>query len=133
MNNPGVAVVVEDDSDLRNLVEAVLLQSGFTVYKAANGRAGVDLVRRVVPDLVTLDIGLPDLDGLEVLRRIREYSNAYVLMLTGRTGAADQSTAFHSGADAYITKPFRPNELRASIATMMRVPRHQTADSYPPG
>lgn len=132
MGDPGVAVVIEDDADMRNLLEAVLLQSGFSVHTAGGGCEGVEVVRLHLPDVVTVDVGLPDIDGFEVLRRIREISDAYVVMLTGRTEELDVLTAFHSGADDYIIKPFRPRELRAPIATMMRRPRQEVAGVTPP-
>ncbi|MCY1236238.1 Transcriptional regulatory protein WalR [compost metagenome] len=75
--------------------------------------------------MVTLDVGLPDIDGFEVLRRIRQFSTAYVVMLTGRTEEPDLLTALHGGADDYITKPFRPLELRARISALMRRPRQE--------
>lgn len=132
MSDLGVAVVIEDDADMRNLLEAVLLQAGFDVHTAATGREGVEVVRDTQAGIVTLDVGLPDIDGFEVLRRIREFSNAYVVMLTGRTLEPDLLTALHLGADDYITKPFRPLELRARISAMMRRPRHQAPGGQPP-
>lgn len=132
MSDPGVAVVIEDDADMRNLLEAVLLQSGFSVHTAGGGREGVEVVRHHLPNVITVDVGLPDIDGFEVLRRIREITDAYVVMLTGRTEELDVLTAFNSGADDYITKPFRPRELRARIATMMRRPRQEARGVTPP-
>lgn len=123
MTDLGVAVVVEDDEDVRNLVGAVLSQAGFEVHSAARGREGVDVVRRLDADVVTLDVGLPDIDGFEVLRRIRQFSDAYVVMLTARTDELDTLTALHTGADDFVTKPFRPRELRARVSAMMRRPR----------
>ena len=73
--------------------------------------------------MVTLDVGLTDIDGFEVLRRIRQFSDAYVVMLTARTDELDTLTALHTGADDFMTKPFRPRELRARVAAMMRRPR----------
>lgn len=133
MSDLGVAVVIEDDLDVRNLLEAVLLQSGFEVHTAADGRAGVGVVRDIGPDVVTVDIGLPDIDGFEVLRRIRQFSTAYVVMLTGREDEADVLAALQGGADDYITKPFRPREVRARITAMMRRPRPQLPDDGRPG
>lgn len=129
MTDLGVAVVVEDDEDVRNLVEAVLSQAGFEVHSAAGGREGVDVVRAREASVVTLDVGLPDIDGFEVLRRIRQFSDAYVVMLTARTDELDTLTAFHTGADDFLAKPFRPRELRARVGAMMRRPRQdiQTA------
>lgn len=118
---------------MRNLLEGVLRQSGFEVHTASDGREGVTVVRDTSPDVVTLDVGLPDIDGFEVLRRIRQFSNAYVVMLTGRADEPDLLTALQAGADDYITKPFRPRELRARIAAMLRRPRPQTPDATPSG
>ena len=132
MTDLGVAVVVEDDEDVRNLVEAVLSQAGFDVHGAASGREGVEVVRSQKASVVTLDIGLNDIDGFEVLRRIRQFSDAYVVMLTARTDELDTLTALHTGADDFMTKPFRPRELRARVAAMMRRPRHAMAGVTPP-
>ncbi len=123
MRDPGVAVVVEDDLDVRNLVSTVLTQSGFEVHVAAEGRSGVDAVTEHNPTLVTLDVGLPDIDGYEVLRRIRGVSDCYVIMLTAHNEELDTLTALQSGADDFVTKPFRPRELRARVAAMLRRPR----------
>jgi DNA-binding response OmpR family regulator len=127
----GVAVVIEDDADVRNLLEGVLSQAGFEVHTAVDGRAGVEVVRSKQANVVTLDIGLPDIDGFEVLRRIRHFSNAYVVMLTGRTEEPDLLSALNAGADDYIAKPFRPRELRARVAAMMRRPRHEVIGQKP--
>ncbi|MFT4471281.1 response regulator transcription factor [Arthrobacter sulfonylureivorans] len=123
MSDPGAAVVIEDDVDTRNLVCAVLLQSGFDVHAATGGREGIEAVRRRITSVVTLDIGLPDIDGFEVLRRIRQFSNCYVVMVTSRNDELDTLTALQLGADDYVTKPFRPRELRARIHAMLRRPR----------
>ncbi|MDR6505351.1 response regulator transcription factor [Arthrobacter oryzae] len=131
MSDLGVAVVIEDDKDVRNLLESVFLHAGFEVHTASDGREGVEVVRHQHANVVTLDVGLPDIDGYEVLRRIRQFSDAYVVMLTGRTEEPDMLTALHSGADDYITKPFRPLELRARVAAMMRRPRNSGADRQP--
>lgn len=128
MGDLGVAVVIEDDEDVRNLLDAVLQQAGFEVRSAATGRDGVDVARQQRVDVITLDVGLPDIDGFEVLRRIRQFSDAYVVMLTGRDEELDTITALQGGADDYITKPFRPRELRARITAMMRRPRQGPAD-----
>jgi DNA-binding response OmpR family regulator len=134
MSDLGWAVVIEDDADTRKLLEGILLQAGFEVHTASSGREGVELVRDVTPNVVTLDVGLPDIDGFEVLRRIRSFSNASVVMLTGRTEEADLLTALNAGADDYITKPFRPREMRARVAAILRRQRPQGpgGDQPPP-
>jgi two-component system OmpR family response regulator len=131
MDDLGVAVVIEDDADIRNLLEGVLTQAGFEVHTAVDGRDGVEVVRHKQASVVTLDIGLPDIDGFEVLRRIRHFSDAYVVMLTGRTEEPDLLSALNAGADDYIAKPFRPRELRARLAAMMRRPRHEINGENP--
>lgn len=127
MDDLGIAVVIEDDADVRNLLEGVLSQAGFEVHTASDGKAGVEVVRAKDAHVVTLDVGLPDIDGFEVLRRIRHFSDAYVVMLTGRTEEPDLLSALNAGADDYIAKPFRPRELRARVAAMLRRPRHDTS------
>lgn len=123
MSDVGVAVVVEDDTDMRHLLAGVLGQAGFEVHTAHDGRTGVEMVRDRQPSVVTLDVGMPDIDGFEALRRIRQFSDAYVLMLTGRTAESDILTALQAGADDYIAKPIRPREVRARIAALLRRPR----------
>lgn len=118
-----VAVVVEDDEDIRGLMVALLGQSGFTVFEAGTGTAGVAAVRENDPVVVTVDLGLPDIDGYEVTRQVRQFSDAYVVMLTARTDEIDTLLGLDAGADDYVTKPFRPRELRARIEAMMRRPR----------
>lgn len=118
-----IAVVIEDDQDIRELIGVILQQSGFEVHVASSGADGVEAVRTFNPAVVTLDLGLPDIDGFEVAQQIRRFSDAYIIMLTGRAGEADTLQALETGADDYLTKPFRPRELRARISAMMRRPR----------
>src|SRR5207302_6000245 len=113
----------EDDQDIRALPVTLLQQSGFAVTEARDGAAGLAAVKAEDPDLVTLDLNLPDLDGIEVCRRIREMSEAYVMMLTGRPDEIDRLVGLETGADDYLTKPFSPRELRARVAALMRRPR----------
>jgi two-component system, OmpR family, response regulator len=127
MSENGVAVVIEDDDDVRNLIDAVLKEAGFEVHSVSTGREGVEEVRLRQATVVTLDVGLPDIDGYEVLRRIRQFSDAYVVMLTARNEEPETLTAFHTGADDFVTKPFLPRELRARVTAMMRRPRSGVA------
>ena len=117
------AVVVEDDDDIRELITHSLTMQGFEVSAAASGQAGVDLVVATDPDLVTLDLGLPDLDGIEVCRRVRDVSSAYVVMISARTDEIDRLMGLEIGADDYLTKPFSPRELQARVNAMFRRPR----------
>ena len=118
-----VAVVIEDDADIRNLLGTVLTQAGFEVTLCANGYEGVDAVRAVEPIVVTLDVNMPGIDGFETAKRIRTFSDAYIVMLTALGEEIDTLQGLESGADDYVTKPFRPRELRARIEAMLRRPR----------
>lgn len=120
MSDKRMAVIVEDDEDIRGLLEVVLQQSGFEVFSTDSGVNGVELVARHKPDLVTLDLGLPDIDGFETARRIRTVSDAHIVMLTARTDEIDTILGLEAGADEYVTKPFRPRELRARVDAIMR-------------
>jgi DNA-binding response OmpR family regulator len=123
MSEARVGLVIEDDHDIRELVRTVLTQAGFDVSVASGGAEGVLMAKSLNPDVITLDLGLPDIDGFEVSRQIREFSDAYIVMLTARTEELDTLIGLESGADDYLTKPFRPRELRARVAAMMRRPR----------
>jgi DNA-binding response OmpR family regulator len=117
------ALVIEDAADIRVLLHETLSQAGFEVAEAGTGTQGLDLAARLHPDLVTLDLILPDIDGIEVCRRLRTVSNAYLIMLTARTEEADRLIGLEVGADDYMVKPFSPRELRARVTAMLRRPR----------
>ncbi|WP_440696369.1 response regulator transcription factor [Clavibacter nebraskensis] len=123
MDSGRVALVIEDDGDIRQLLEVVLRQGGFEVHSAATATEGVRLAAEIAPDVITLDVGLPDFDGFEAARRIRLGSDAYIVMLTAQGEEVDTLLGLEAGADDYIVKPFRPRELRARISAMMRRPR----------
>ena len=115
--------MIEDHDDIRHLLARTIGMRGFAVTTAATGREGLDAVRRHGADLITLDLNLPDLDGMEVCRRVREFSDAYLLMVTARPSEADRLAGLEHGADDYISKPFSPRELQARIEAMFRRPR----------
>ena len=117
------ALVVDDAPEFRELIAAVLRQDGFRVDMAANGDTALASARAREPDVVVLDIGLPGIDGVEVCRRLRTFSNAYVVMLTGRGEEVDKLIGLSVGADDYVTKPFSSRELVARIRAMLRRPR----------
>jgi two-component system OmpR family response regulator len=118
-----LAVIIEDDPDIRGLLETVLSQAGFETVSADNGIDGVAAVRQFDPVVTTLDVSLPGIDGFEAAKRIRSFSNTYIVMLTARDEEIDALQGLESGADDYVTKPFRPRELRARIEAMLRRPR----------
>lgn len=117
------ALVVEDDDDIRALIEFTLATQGFDVVAVDSGLAGVEAVRETKPDLVTLDLGLPGIDGIEACRRIREISDAYVVMITARDDEIDRLLGLETGADDFISKPFSARELKARVNAMFRRPR----------
>jgi DNA-binding response OmpR family regulator len=117
------ALVVEDDEDMRSLIEFTLSTQGFQVMSVGSGTAGVEAVRDHDPDLVTLDLGLPGIDGIEACRRIREISDAYVVMITARDDEVERLIGLETGADDYLSKPFSPRELNARVNAMFRRPR----------
>jgi DNA-binding response OmpR family regulator len=122
-------LVVEDTAEIRELVTTVLGRAGFDVRAVTTGAACLEEVRRRPPDLIVLDLGLPDLDGTEVCRLVRAETGSYVLMLTARAEEVDLLIGLAVGADGYMAKPFSPRELVARVQAMLRRPR---ADAVPP-
>ena len=117
------ALVVEDEVDLAALVGSYLERDGFEVALAHDGSEAVTVAREVDPDVIVLDLGLPGLDGVEVCRQVRTFSDAYVVMLTARSDEVDTLIGLSVGADDYLTKPFSPRELMARVQAMLRRPR----------
>jgi DNA-binding response OmpR family regulator len=120
------ALIVEDEENLVALLRLHLEREGFEVHQALDGRAALEVARRIGPDVVILDWMLPHLGGMEVLRELRRYSDPYVIMLTARTDEVDRVVGLSTGADDYLTKPFSPAELVARIRAMLRRPRGGT-------
>ncbi len=116
-------LVVDDERNLVELIASYLRADGYAVLTAYDGPAALEVARRERPDLVVLDIMLPALDGLEVCRRLRQFSDAYVVMLTARGEEVDKIVGLSVGADDYVTKPFSPRELVARVRAMLRRPR----------
>jgi len=113
-------LVVEDEQAIASFVSAYLRKDGFAVQMTASGREALTLVGSQPPSLVILDLMLPDLDGMEVCRRIRETSTLPVLMLTARDDDLDKIAGLEVGADDYLTKPFNPKELVARVRAILR-------------
>jgi len=113
-------LIVEDDEKLARFVELELLHEGYEILKADNGRTGLEIAEKGEVDLVLLDIMIPQINGLEVLRRIRKTSDLPVIMLTARDAVMDKVSGLDAGADDYITKPFAIEELLARIRTALK-------------
>jgi DNA-binding response OmpR family regulator len=122
--NPGRILVVDDEVPILDLVRGYLERDGFEVDTAADGPAGLAAVRAGNPDVVVLDVMLPGIDGIEVCRQLRAFSNAYVLMLTARGEEIDRIMGLTVGADDYLVKPFSPRELVARVKALLRRPRN---------
>ena len=117
------AVIIEDDPDVRDLLDEVFAGAGFRTVLAGDGFEGVAAVEEHEPVITTLDVNLPGIDGFEAVRRIRKTSDTYIIMLSALAEESDVVLGLTSGADDYVTKPFRPRELRARVEAFMRRPR----------
>ena len=122
-------LVVDDESKIVKLVRDYLERAGFGVRVAADGKSALSLVRLEKPDMVILDLGLPQMDGLDVTRELRKVSNVPVIMLTGRSEETDKLIGLELGADDYITKPFSPKELVARVRVLFRRIENYSSDS----
>lgn len=117
-------LVVDDEASLRLLMQATLGRGTYRVLEATNGAAGLELARRERPDLVILDVGMPDLDGYEVCRALKGDPNTAgiaVVMLTARAQEGDRRRGVEAGADAYLTKPFSPRALLETVERLLGI------------
>ena len=113
-------LVVDDETSIRRYLRAALSAQGFTVYEAVNGQDALNAVVANRPDIIVLDLGLPDFDGIEVTRRLREWSQIPIIILSVREAEQDKIAALDAGADDYLTKPFGTGELLARMRVVQR-------------
>jgi len=118
--NDSRVLVIDDDPDIRGLVAKLLERSGLSVEQAEDGRAGLRALHKTPPDLVVLDVSMPDLDGWQTLERIRDLSDVPVLMLTARGDELERVRGLQAGADDYVVKPFGRQELVARVQALLR-------------
>lgn len=123
-NNKYKILIVEDDRGIANVVQTVLEANGYQVLSADRCGQGILVFASHVPDLVILDLGLPDMDGVEFIRRVRNISAAPIIVLSARTEESDKVSALDMGANDYITKPFGAAELLARVRASLRIARH---------
>src|SRR5690625_3510728 len=122
-------LVVDDEMQLASLVSNYLELDGFLVEVVGEGQVAVQRAREWGPAVIVLDHGLPGVDGVEVCRMVRTFSDCYIIMLTARVGEVDKLVGLSVGADDYVTKPFSPRELVARIRAMLRRPRQSSVES----
>ena len=113
-------LIIDDDADIRDVVRIALSQAGFETQEAGDGRVGLEAAQRLKPDLIVLDIGLPEMDGLEVCRTLRVGSDVPILFLTAQGDEIDRIVGLEMGADDYLPKPFSPRELVARVRAILR-------------
>lgn len=113
-------LIVEDEQNIKNFMSTILAANGFDTLLAGNVKDALSMISSHCPDLIILDLGLPDMDGLEVLKQVRAWSNLPVIVVSARTHESDKVAALDLGADDYIEKPFGTSELLARIRTAIR-------------
>ena len=129
MNIREKILVVEDEANISRLIGSVLKKQGYEVIQAWTGKEGLMLLSSACPDLVILDLGLPDMDGMELLRELREWSGMPVIVVSARSHERDKVDALDAGADDYLTKPFGSDELLARVRTAIRHTRTTSGNS----
>lgn len=128
--NPStVALVIDDEPQMRRLLRVTLEANGYEVFDAATGQDGIVQAAQRRPEIILLDLGLPDLEGVEVLKRIREWSRVPVIILSVRDREHDKIAALDAGADDFVTKPFSSGELLARLRTTLRRSQPQLASA----
>src|SRR5438046_10703379 len=129
---PPLILVIEDEAAIQKFLRASLEAQGYRVVEAATAKAGMIEAASRTPDLVILDLGLPDLDGIEVTRRLREWSKAPIIVVSARGKEQDKIVALDAGADDYLTKPFSVGELLARVRVALRHASRANADTGDP-
>ncbi|MDF2905832.1 MAG: DNA-binding response regulator KdpE [Herbinix sp.] len=131
MNNRLMILLVEDELAISNFISTVLTHNNYNVVKANNGWDAIKVTSSHSPDLILLDLGLPDMDGIQVLKNIREWSNIPIIVVSARGHEREKVEALDLGADDYITKPFGTSELLARIRTAVRHSQKMKEESHP--
>ena len=131
MNNKLLILLVEDELAISNFISTVLTHNNYSVIRAEKGKEAIKLTSSQCPDLILLDLGLPDMDGIEVLKNIREWSSTPIIVVSARGHEREKVEALDLGADDYITKPFGTSELLARIRTAVRHNQKVMEDSHP--
>lgn len=127
MSLKSTIIIIEDEKSICNFIETTLISNHYKVITASTGQEGLSFVTSHFPDLVLLDLGLPDIDGIEIIKQIRSWSQIPIIVISARTQEQEKVLALDSGCDDYLTKPFGTSELLARIRTALR--RHHAGNS----
>ena len=119
-NNKTKVLIIEDEKPIRNFISTILTTNGYKAISAKDGEEALTMIASHIPDVILLDLGLPDIDGVEVIRKVREWSSIPIIVISARTREREKVEALDLGADDYITKPFGSSELMARIRTALR-------------
>ena len=130
MSDKATAIVIDDEGQIRKLLRVVLEEHGYDVVEADTGKSGLAEIATRRPDVVLVDLGLPDMDGIEVVKRLREWSQVPVLVISVREAAEQKVAALDAGADDYVTKPFDATELLARLRAIQRRGQEGEANAY---
>jgi len=133
MSNKFKILAIEDDLNICNFVKTILETNGYQVFMARNGSSGKLMFHSHCPDLILLDLGLPDIDGVEFIQSVRETADTPIVVLSARSSENDKVEALDMGANDYVTKPFGAAELLARIRTALRNNRHSSDEGELPG
>ncbi len=120
MNNQFTVLIIEDEQNISNFMNKILTAHGYHVISSYCGRDGLSVISSRCPDVILLDLGLPDMDGMDIIRQVRSWSNSPIIVISARTLEQEKVAALDNGADDYITKPFGSSELLARIRTSLR-------------
>ncbi|MDE6971279.1 MAG: response regulator [Eubacterium sp.] len=120
MNNQFTVLIIEDEQNISNFMNKILTAHGYHVISSYCGRDGLSVISSRCPDVILLDLGLPDMDGMDIIRQVRSWSNSPIIVISARTLEQEKVAALDNGADDYITKPFGTSELLARIRTSLR-------------
>ena len=120
MNNQFTVLIIEDEQNISNFMNKILTAHGYHVISSYCGRDGLSVISSRCPDVILLDLGLPDMDGMDIIRQVRSWSNSPIIVISARTLEQEKVAALDNGADDYITKPFGASELLARIRTSLR-------------